>query len=82
MTIDISTDGKISGWPCNVHICGYRGQGVDLQTAPYTEDDSSPPHEIELLIESCDGSFKTIAEAKAFAVKSGFVPDTAWGQME
>jgi hypothetical protein len=75
------TDGKIAGWPCNASIIGDRATGYDLQTAPYTVDDGSPNHEQSLLIEACDGSFKTAAEARKFATKHGFVPDTRWGEM-
>ena len=79
--IDQTTDGKIAGWPCSASIIGDKITGVDLQTAPYTVNDQSPSHEQSLLIEACDGSFKTAAEARAFAIKCGFTPDGRWGEM-
>lgn len=79
--MDQYTDGKISGWPCSASIIGDKITGFDLQTAPYTdEDDNSPSHEQSLLIEACDGSFKTAAEARKFATDHGFVPDGKWGE--
>lgn len=76
------TDGTIGGWPCNASVIGEKSQGFDLQTAPYTDSDASPSHEQSLLIEACDGSFKTAAEARAFATERGFKPDTRWGEMK
>ncbi len=75
------TDGSIAGWPCNASIIGDKHTGYDLQTAPYTKDDQSPNHEQSLLIEACDGSFKTAAEARKFAIECGFIPDKRWGEM-
>lgn len=80
--IDQTTDGMIAGWPCSVSISGDTQTGVDLQIAPYTdENDNSPSHEQSLLMEACDGSFKTAAEARKFAVEHGFKPDGRWGEM-
>jgi hypothetical protein len=75
------TDGTLRGWPCSVAIIGNSMQGYDVQTAPYTVDDESAPGEIASAIEACDGSFKTKTQARAFAEKCGFTPDTKWGEM-
>lgn len=76
------TDGKIKDWPCSVAIMGNKVQGFDVQTAPYTVDDASPPHDVAMAIEACEGvGFKTLATARDFAERSGFTPDSKWGEM-
>jgi len=76
------TDGKLHCWPCNVSIIGCRAQGYDVQTAPYTIDDKSPPFDPARAIENCDkAGFRTKQQARAFAEKCGFIPDTKWGEM-
>lgn len=82
MTTTEITDGTLQGWPCSAEITGDSVTGYDLQTAAYTnEDEESASFEIGQAIEACQGSFKTKKQARDFAVKCCFVPDSKWGEM-
>jgi hypothetical protein len=77
------TDGTIDGWPCSVTIVGDGYQGFEVTAAAYTnEADESAPFEIAHRIEACQSyDLKTKKAARDFAERSGFVPDSKWGEM-
>lgn len=76
------TDGTLDGWDCSVSIIGCKEQGYDLSCIPYQMGDGeSAPHDIAMKIEAVQGSFNGAKSAREFAEKSGFKPDTKWGEM-